>query len=49
MRPPTKTGHQVGAIAARDDQRALMRGLVNGVVLSAALWATAIYIATVLR
>ena len=36
-------------VAAADDQQALMRGLVNGIILSMALWIAAGYLTFVLR
>jgi len=49
VRQHPQTRQQVRVITAMDDQQALVRGLVHGVILSAALWAAAVYLATILR
>lgn len=49
MRQFTQTSQQVRAAEDTGEQQALMRGVMNGVLLSAALWAVAIYIANSLR
>lgn len=49
MRQSPQTRQQARAIAATDDQQALMRGLVLGVILSAGVWAAAIYLASILH
>jgi hypothetical protein len=49
VRQITQTIQNVRTADDTGEQQALMRGVMNGVLLSAALWAVAIYIANSLR
>ena len=47
----TQSSHQahVRIAAAEDEQQALMRGLVHGVILSMVVWTAALYLTLILR
>jgi hypothetical protein len=47
----TQSSHQAHAriAAAEDEQHALMRGLVHGVILSMVVWTAALYLTLILR
>lgn len=49
MRQYNQTRRQARVIAATDEQQALMRGVVHGVILSSGIWAAAIYLASILH